>query len=172
MGYVFVLMKDEVFVVKYRSDFVTNSSSSSFIIAYNSPTDMVNDIRQFVEKYEDNGWSHQYKDIVYFLFKYKITYTEALKKLKEILDEQAYWKLANLSEYKEKYGSYSAWVESSEFKKMRKKYVQEGLNKFKNSVNPRGHFVYLYLHDGDGYYDVEAHLQDMLKGVYIKNVLH
>ena len=95
-----------------------------------------------------------------------------IEQLKEILDSQAYRKFANLVEYKNKYGGYSAWTDSMEFKKMKKDWINQELEKFKKSVNPRGHFAFLYYHDSDGYYEVEAYLQDMLKGVYIKNILH
>ena len=65
--------------MKYRSDFVTNSSSSSFIVAYKNSSEMVKDLRQFAKNYDTDEWNRQYSDVIYDIFKKKVTYTEALK---------------------------------------------------------------------------------------------
>lgn len=157
--------------MKYRSDFVTNSSSSSFIVAYKSSSEMMKDIRQFVKKYEDDEWSHQYKDVVYDIFKKKVTYTEALKIYTEGMSDRIYYTLSGgrqYYQYQEKYGSHKNWVNSAEFKKMHKELLDKELEKFKKSVNPRGYFAFLEYSDSDGYYDVEAHLPEMLNGLCIR----
>ncbi len=157
--------------MKYRSDFVTNSSSSSFIVAYKNSSEMVKDLKQFVEKYEDDEWSHQYKDVVYDIFKKKITYTEAIKVYTNYIKDTVYYMLANgraYYQYQDKYGGHKNWINSAEFKKMYKELVDDEVEKFKNLVNPRGYFALLYYSDSDGYYDVEANLQDMLNGLCIR----
>ena len=157
--------------MKYRSDFVTNSSSSSFIVAYKSSSEMMSDLRQFVKNYEDDEWSHQYKDVVYDIFKKKITYTQAVKEYTRHIEEKVYYMLSGSREYfsyQEKYGSHQKWVNSAEFKKIHKELVEQEVEKFKKSVNPRGYFALLNYSDSDGYYDVEPNLHNMLKGVCIR----
>ena len=157
--------------MKYRSDFVTNSSSSSFIVAYKTSSEMMNDLSQFVKNYEDDEWSHQYKDVIYDIFKNKITYTQAVKEYTRYMDERAYYVLAGGREYYEyqvKYGSHQNWVKSEEFKKLRKELVEREVEKFKKSVNPRGYFALLSYSNSDGYYEVEENLQNMLKGLCIR----
>ena len=157
--------------MKYRSDFVTNSSSSSFIVAYKTPSEMVKDIQKFVKEYEDDEWSHQYKDVVYDIFKKKVTYTEVLKVYTEYVNDRAYYLLSGgrqYFEYQEKYGGHQKWVKSDEFKKMRKEIVEQEVEKFKKMVNPRGYFALLTYSDSDGYYDVEANLHNMLNGLCIR----
>ena len=157
--------------MKYRSDFVTNSSSSSFIVAYKTSSEMTNDLSQFVKNYEDDEWSHQYKDVVYDIFKNKITYTQAVKEYTRYMDERAYYILVggrDFISYQEKYGGHQNWVKSAEFQKMRKELVEREVEKFKKAVNPRGYFALLHYSDSDGYYDVEENLPKMLKGLCIR----
>ena len=157
--------------MKYRSDFVTNSSSSSFIVAYKNSAEMVKDLRQFAKNYENDEWNRQYSDVIYDIFKKKVTYTEALKVYTEYANDRAYYLLAGgrqYFEYQEKYGGHQKWVKSDEFKKMRKEIVEQEVEKFKKMVNPRGYFALLTYSDSDGYYDVEANLHNMLKGLCIR----
>lgn len=157
--------------MKYRSDFVTNSSSSSFIVAYKNSSEMVKDLRQFAKNYENDEWNRQYSDVIYDIFKNKITYTEALKIYTESMSDRIHYMLSGgraYYQYQEKYGSHKNWVNSAEFKKMHKELLAQEVEKFKKSVNPRGYFAFLTYSDSDGFYDVEANLQDMLKGLCIK----
>ena len=39
---------------------------------------MVADISQYVKNYEDDEWSHQYKDVIYDIFKNKASYEDVL----------------------------------------------------------------------------------------------
>ena len=157
--------------MKYRSDFVTNSSSSSFIVAYKNSSEMVKDLRQFAKNHENDEWNRQYSDVVYDILRNKITYTEALKIYTEEMSDKIHYMLSGgraYFHYQEKYGGHQKWVKSAEFKQMHKELLNKEVEKFKKSVNPRGYFAFLTYSDSDGYYDVESDLHNMLKGLCIK----
>ena len=156
--------------MKYRSDFVTNSSSSSFIVAYNSAAEMVRDLSHFACTYQDDEWSHQYSDVLSDIFKKRISYTDALKIFTRYMEGEMYYRVRR--EKPDSYVSMQDWVESTEFKRRYKEEVKKQVDYFKNRVNHRGYFAYLQYSNSDGYYDVESELHNMLNGYCIRMSEH
>lgn len=153
--------------MKIRSDFVTNSSSSSFIVFYKDEKSMVNDIQNFVQKYQDDEYSHQFRDVVTDLFKNRISYDDAIKRFTAYAKASSWYACSSNKEKLDEYGGHQAWTSSEEFDKARESYEREEMEKFKSQINKAGIFAYLSYSDSDGYYDVTKDLQNMLNTVCI-----
>lgn len=152
--------------MKYRSDFVTNSSSSSFLVGYNSAAEMVRDLSRFAQTYVDDEWSHQYKDVLSDIFKKRISYTDALHIYMKYMENEMYYRVCRAKPLE--YSSLQDWKESSEFKKLYKSELKKQIDFFKEKVNHRGYFAYLTYSSSDGYYEVESELHNMLSGFCLR----
>ena len=61
--------------MKIRSDYVTNSSSSSFILSFKDEESVYNTLKEQFPKYIENGWSIEVIRLIanyYYKVKYKI----------------------------------------------------------------------------------------------------
>ena len=132
--------------MKYRSDFVTNSSSSSFIVTFKNKADMEEQFKKMCKDYP-NYAVRVFEDIK----NEKITYMETLEYLEKRLQWISRWEICVMPKYRRK--DYE-WRYSDEFKELQKKYIQEELEKFKNSVNHRGIFAKVTYSD-----DIDSELE-------------
>ena len=136
--------------MKVRTDFVTNSSSSSFIIVFKSVADREKQFNILRERYPIFA-----QTIISDIENNKITKEEALKKIKEDLESEATWKYYwNNSIY---WGRYSKFKDVDPYtdptiQKAVKEYVEIGLEKVLKELPKRGYYASVEYGDDDGTY--------------------
>lgn len=141
--------------MKIRTDFVTNSSSSSFIIVFKSVAQRNETFEMLKERYPYHAHT-----IISDIENNKITKEEALKQIKEDLESEAYWKYYwNNNKY---------WGRNSEYKdvnpytdptiqKAVKEYVKVELEKILNELPKRGYYASVEYGDDSSYYSELEH---------------
>ena len=100
--------------MKYRNDFVTNSSSSSFIIVFKNKEEMIKSKSEMFKFYSN----YVVEDVFNQINKHKMTYTQVREYYKKRLEWIAYYEISyNKPEYR---NMPYEWRESAEFKKLQK----------------------------------------------------
>lgn len=120
--------------MKIRTDFVTNSSSSSFIVNFKDKDALKEAYNSMCERYAESIADRVFSDIE----EGKCTYSQALESIKENLSIKIKWRLEDLPEHKYKPYTY---FESPEFMKLVNKEVNKRLEQFKASTYHRGIFA-------------------------------
>ena len=141
--------------MKIRNGFVTNSSSSSFIIAYKSEEELNKDIEKVLEKEPfDMSYSHlscgdlESKAREYILNGIKngvMSKEEILKELKEEFESEARWKFF----YSKRQWNFE-YLESDEYKNKETEYVNEMIKMIEKELEGMGFVSYASFADEDG----------------------
>lgn len=120
--------------MKFRCDFVTNSSSSSFIVNFKDKDAMKEAYDSMCERYAESIAERVFSDIE----EGKCTYSQALASMKESLESHIRLRLEFAPENRFRTPQY---FESTEFKKQVAREVNKRLEEFKASTNHRGIFA-------------------------------
>ena len=141
--------------MKYRSDFVTNSSSSSFIVAMKNKAEYNNMKLWMCDNYPEYA-IRVFEDIE----THKMTYTEAL----EYFKKRVTWIvrcyiLYDMPEYKYKDID---WRRSDEYKQLEKKMIEEKIAEFKAKLPKRGYISVVTYGSDTGELELEQYVMPNL----------
>ena len=151
--------------MKYRRDFVTNSSSSSYIVAYENSNEMIKGLRNFVSKLDKNDEQIEYyKNVLFDILLNKITFTEAITHVRVVASHEAELEYRMLPDKICKYGSVDKWLKSKEYDMMCKRYIGKEIDKFRRKVNTNGYFAFLTYTDNYGFENARK-LDEILSNV-------
>lgn len=136
--------------MKYRKDFVTNSSSSSFIVVFSSVVDREKQFDILRERYPIYA-----QTIISDIENNRVTKEEILKEIKKDLESDAYWKYYwNNRKYWDRNSKFKDVnpYEDPEIQKAVKEYVKQGIAEVLKELPKRGYYSLVEYGDDDGSY--------------------
>lgn len=147
--------------MKFRNDFVTNSSSSSFVVVFKNEEEAQNSYEKMIA----SGLKKEFIDVIYKdILQEKKTYQEAIDELLEGVDVYC--------EFFAKYPRHShiRFWETEEYRKMQKEACEEVLKRFKEKVPESSYIAIIEYGDEDGsfYSDLEHEIMPELDFVYAR----
>ena len=135
--------------MKFRCDFVTNSSSSSFILAFSSEEKISSDIRQKLAWLENN----EYFNAVYndCMNAEKMNFEQMLETARREMKWIVRFDIKEQAEDNSmNYRDVIAWSKSPEFEECVSKEIEQRLTSIKNTANGNSVFVRLSYSNNNG----------------------
>lgn len=157
--------------MKVRSDFVTNSSSSSFIVVFNSKKEYENRLENMLK----SGIDPEYASVIARdIGENRVTKEAALKEIREALRDS--FEFSYFYNGMGRYVPYSEQLiimKSKEFKDKCNAYVDKEMKLIEEKLPNRGYYASVIYGDDDGafYSDLEHNIMPYQKFV-IKQISH
>ena len=144
--------------MKIRYGFVTNSSSSSFVIAFKSKADIESDVRKIFDDVpfcedvrgmtREDATETAMQWVLNAVKRDKISRTELKKILKEEFSSRARWIYYYNTNNFPRLGR--EYLNSAEYKKLEKEYVAKRMEEVLNLLDGKSYIVYTSFSDNDG----------------------